>query len=87
MSQDPELEREGAGERESEAGGEAAREALRRTIHRVNNDLAVLRAYAETALAKDDPALHRRALEMLLSRSTEIEEFLREMRRARSGGN
>jgi hypothetical protein len=55
--------------------------ALRQAIHRVNNYLAAVGAYVETALAKNDPAFDRRVLETMLARSRELEEQLREIRR------
>jgi hypothetical protein len=54
---------------------------LRATIHQTNNFLGAVLVYAETALAKDDPAAMRRALELLVSRSRALDAFLREQRR------
>jgi hypothetical protein len=62
-----------------EPGDPAA--ALRDAIHKVNNYLAAVNAYAEAALAKNDPALDRRVLEMLVAKSRELEAQLKEIRR------
>jgi len=59
-----------------------ARSALRQALHQTNNYLSVVRSHAELALAKDDPALARRALEVILSRADELLRVQRELRRS-----
>lgn len=59
----------------------AAPDTLRRTIHRVNNHLAAVSAFAEAALAKGETGTMRRALEVILAQGQSLEAFLREARR------
>lgn len=54
---------------------------LRDVLHRINNYLASVVTSAETALARDDAAAMRRALEKLVSESRNLEIYLKEIRR------
>ncbi|MBL8692527.1 MAG: hypothetical protein JNJ88_00360 [Planctomycetes bacterium] len=59
-----------------------ARSALRQALHQTNNYLSVVRSHAELALAKDDPARARRALEVILARADDLQRAQRELRRS-----